>query len=72
MIFFGDNATITGLILSFTTRDLKSYRMICSRCSKMEGLKIHMKPVKRKGGFHKQTKFICKRCGLVRMKANRS
>ena len=29
-----------------------------------------MKPVKRKGGFHKQTKFICPQCGLVRMKKN--
>lgn len=39
--------------------------MICPRCS------VKMKDIKRKGGFHKKTKYICKNCGLVKMKNNR-
>jgi len=30
-----------------------------------------MKAVKRKGGFHKKTKFQCPECGLIRMKWER-
>ncbi len=45
--------------------------MICPRCSRLDGKKIPMKVIKRKGGFHKQTKFQCKNCGLIRMKPNK-
>jgi len=45
--------------------------MICPRCAKLAGKKIPMKDIKRKGGFHKQTKYQCKSCGLVRMKSNK-
>lgn len=36
----------------------------------MTGKKVPMKDIKRKGGFHKQTKYQCKSCGLIRMKKN--
>lgn len=29
-----------------------------------------MRDQKRKGGFHKNTKYICPECGLVKMKTN--
>lgn len=44
--------------------------MECPRC-RTQQQKIHMKPVKRRGGFHKQTKFKCPECGLTRMKRNK-
>jgi len=44
--------------------------MFCPRCRKVEKKVIKMKEVKRKGGFHKHTKFVCPECGLVRMKKN--
>ncbi len=44
--------------------------MICSRCKKSKKNTVKMKQVKRKGGFHKKTKFQCPECGLVRMKEN--
>ena len=40
--------------------------VICPVC------KTKMKDVKRKGGFHKQTKYKCPNCGLVKMKKNTS
>ncbi len=43
--------------------------MECPRC-RIKNQRVHMKPVKRKGGFHKQTKFVCPECGLIRMKRN--
>ena len=45
--------------------------MICPRCRKVQKKKVSMKTVKRKGGFHKQTKYLCPKCGLIRMKKNR-
>ncbi|MEA2071193.1 MAG: hypothetical protein U9O98_07880 [Asgard group archaeon] len=45
--------------------------MECPRCRKVRNERVHMKDVKRKGGFHKHTKYICPECGLVRMKRNR-
>jgi len=45
-------------------------KMECPRCRKVDKKRIKMKPVKRKGGFHKQTKFTCPECGLIRMKKN--
>ena len=45
--------------------------MLCPKCRKKSKLQIKMKQVKRKGGFHKKTKFQCPKCGLVRMKKNK-
>ena len=38
--------------------------MTCPVC------KRKMKDIKRKGGFHKKTKYVCASCGRVRMKSN--
>ncbi len=45
--------------------------MECPRCRKTQKKRVGMKHVKRKGGFHKQTKFQCPNCGLVKMIKNR-
>ncbi len=45
--------------------------MLCPRCRNSKKKKVAMKQVKRKGGFHKQTKFQCPECGLIRMKKNK-
>ena len=44
--------------------------MECPHCRKSHKKRITLKEVKRKGGFHKQTKFKCSNCGFIRMKAN--
>ena len=44
--------------------------MYCPRC-RAKGIYIKMKNVKRKGGFHKNTKYICPNCNFVRMKSNK-
>ena len=44
--------------------------MECPRCRNSSKKRVTMKPVGRKGGFHKQTKFKCPECGLNRMKKN--
>lgn len=45
--------------------------MECPRCRKLHKKRVHMKQVKRRGGYHKQTKYKCPECGLVRMKTNK-
>ena len=45
--------------------------MLCPRCRNVQKKKVSMKAVKRKGGFHKKTKFQCSECGLIRMKDNK-
>jgi len=44
--------------------------MECPRCRK-QNKRVKMKDVKRKGGFHKQTKYVCPECGLIRMIENK-
>ncbi len=44
--------------------------MECPRCRNSSKKRVSMKSVKRKGGYHKQTKFKCPECGLIRMKNN--
>ena len=44
--------------------------MECPRCRNSFRKRITMKQVKRKGGFHKQTKFVCPDCGMIKMKKN--
>ena len=39
--------------------------MYCPKC------KTKMKDIKRKGGFHKKTKYECLSCGIIRMKQNK-
>jgi hypothetical protein len=60
--------------------------MICPRCRGDEDIEISdeenkeekpgkklvkMKDIKRKGGFHKQTKYICPECNYKKMVKNR-
>ena len=45
-------------------------RIYCPRCQ-TQNVKVKMKLVKRKGGFHKNTKFKCPQCSLIRMKPNK-
>jgi len=48
----------------------RGIEMWCPRCSK-QGKQSKMKPQKKKGGFHKQIKWVCPNCGLVRMQKHR-
>ena len=45
--------------------------MICPRCKEMKEDTVKMKDIKRKGGFHKQTKYICPDCGFKKMIKNK-
>ena len=45
--------------------------MLCPKCKRTRKIDVSMKEIKRKGGFHKQTKFKCPHCGLIRMKKNK-
>ena len=56
--------------------------MICPRCRGDEDIVntdtepkekkiVKMKDIKRKGGFHKQTKYICPECKYKKMVKNR-
>lgn len=49
---------------------MEEINLECPRCRKLEKKRIHMKPIKRRGGFHKQTKYKCPECGLTIMKKN--
>lgn len=44
--------------------------MYCPRCKTLNK-QVKMKDMKRKGGFHKKTKYVCPECKLVRMKVNK-
>ena len=46
-------------------------RMYCPRCRKLQHKRVKMKVIKRKGGYHKQTKYKCPECNLIRMKGHK-
>ena len=63
---FGVNNILFGLKIEIHWRK----EMNCPRC-RAKDIHIKMKPVKKKGGFHKNTKFICPNCNYTRMKTNK-